>query len=99
VAYDNPIKIEWEDPPGQGVGQPRRYAEALNELRRHPGVWGKLAGVINSAASSRATQINKGQYPETVKGEFEATTRVDKETKERHLYVRYVGKTDDTESA
>lgn len=81
----------WETPPpkarGGQAGRKSRFADALTQLRNHPGQWARVteAPLDGSKALSHAARIRHGAVADTEPGEFDASDH------EGHVFVKYDG--------
>ena len=88
------MELIFEEPPVVDKtrnGAPSKYADWLNAVRQHPGVWVKWPDpfATKGSAYSRANDIRAGKLSGCDLGEFDARGRtVDGQF---FLYVRYVG--------
>lgn len=80
--------IKWEEPAFDGRRRVKYdWDRILGELRANPGRW---ALVAEDAPVSMSTNIKKGTYANSVRGEFEAVVRESNNFRGK-VYARYVG--------
>ena len=87
--------LRWQDPTprkpqGGHHGRPSKFAEAAEELRQMPGMWGVVLETTGNTGTGMAANINSGVYPCCrPPGSFEAVARLDAGV--RTVFARYVG--------
>lgn len=83
--------FEWATPPAKNrnsvPGRRSRFADALTQLRNHPGEWARVTEtpLDHSKALSHAARIRNGGVADTLPGEFDASDH------EGHVFVKYDG--------
>lgn len=76
--------------PPSSRGNERLYAYVAAELRKRPGEWAKMPNSKNRA--NNANLIARGKIRAfTPAGHFEAVARQEIDTKDKWIFVRYVG--------